>query len=76
MGSSKASRPFNPNLFVLPGIYVALTGTGAGRPSLQRVASVTNSYGLRTVMVTLRWNTAVVFCTVFIRLRDGAPALL
>ncbi|EXJ88145.1 hypothetical protein A1O1_05073 [Capronia coronata CBS 617.96] len=41
-------------LFCLPGIYLALTGLGAGggRPSSQHVASVTNSilYGVYTLM--------------------------
>ncbi|KAL3471037.1 MFS general substrate transporter [Aspergillus californicus] len=58
-GKLRLSRPFNQNfimgwiLFALPGIYLALTGLGAGggRPSSQRVASLTNSilYGIYTL---------------------------
>ncbi|KAK5124766.1 hypothetical protein LTR85_001479 [Meristemomyces frigidus] len=57
-GRFRRNRPFNQNfvmgciLFCLPGIYLALTGLGAGggRPSSQHVASLTNSilYGVYT----------------------------
>ncbi|KAI9741784.1 MAG: hypothetical protein M1834_000170 [Cirrosporium novae-zelandiae] len=55
----RLNRPFNQNivvgcvLFLTPGIYLALTGLGAGggRPSSQDVASTTNAilYGLFTL---------------------------
>ncbi|GME47572.1 putative membrane transporter protein [Neofusicoccum parvum] len=55
----RLNRPFNQNiimgciLFCLPGIYLALTalGAGGGKPSSQRVASLTNSilYGPYTL---------------------------
>ncbi|KIW29497.1 uncharacterized protein PV07_05310 [Cladophialophora immunda] len=55
-GKFRLNRPINQNfvvgaiLFCLPGIYLALTGLGAGggRPSSQTVASTTNAvlYGL------------------------------
>ncbi|RDW90964.1 putative membrane transporter protein [Coleophoma crateriformis] len=58
-GKLRLNRPFNQNfimgciLFCLPGIYLALTGLGAGggQPSSQHVASLTNSilYGLYTL---------------------------
>ncbi|KAJ9145453.1 Membrane transporter protein [Pleurostoma richardsiae] len=58
-GKLARNRAFNQNfvmgciLFCLPGIYLALTGLGAGggQPSSQRVASLTNSilYGVYTV---------------------------
>ncbi|KIX09740.1 uncharacterized protein Z518_00821 [Rhinocladiella mackenziei CBS 650.93] len=58
-GFFRLTRPINQNfvvgaiLFCLPGIYLALTGLGAGggRPSSQTVASTTNAvlYGLFTL---------------------------
>ncbi|KAF2102542.1 hypothetical protein NA57DRAFT_71532 [Rhizodiscina lignyota] len=58
-GRLRLNRPWNQNfvvgaiLFCLPGIYLALTGLGAGggRPSSQQVASTTNAilYGLFTL---------------------------
>ncbi|KAK5948241.1 hypothetical protein OHC33_010675, partial [Knufia fluminis] len=58
-GKLRLARPFNQNfvmgciLFCTPGIYLALTGLGAGggKPSSQQVAALTNSilYGVYTV---------------------------
>ncbi|KIW67908.1 hypothetical protein PV04_07123 [Phialophora macrospora] len=57
-GKMRLNRPFNQNFLMgcilacLPGIYLALTGLGAGggQPSSQHVASITNSilYGVYT----------------------------
>ncbi|RFU33869.1 hypothetical protein B7463_g2471, partial [Scytalidium lignicola] len=57
-GKLRLNRPFNQNFIMgcilacLPGIYLALTGLGAGggQPSSQHVASITNSilYGVYT----------------------------
>ncbi|KAH7202957.1 hypothetical protein BKA60DRAFT_641075 [Fusarium oxysporum] len=59
-GRLRLTRPFNQNfimgmiLFCIPGIYLALTGLGAGggQPSSQRVASLTNAilYGIYAVV--------------------------